>query len=82
MLLTLLEAALTLKNVLVKGYALSRDCLLASLNLADIKLCNVNMEEILQTQQEYGAKLSPISSVLLSCPFFQFAEPFAPFLAL
>lgn len=62
------------------GYALSRDCSLAPLKTAYVKLCNVNIEDILQTHQEYGAQLSPISSVLLSCPFFQFTEPFAHFL--
>ena len=65
--------------LVIKGYVLSKGCSLAPLNLADIKLCNVNMEEVLQTHQEYGAKLSPISYVLSSCPFYQFTEPFAPF---
>lgn len=67
--------------LVIKGYVLSRDCSLAPLNLADTKLCNDATEDILQTHQEYGAKLSPISSMLSSCSFFQFAKPFAPFIA-
>lgn len=47
-----------------RHYTLSRCCVLASLKLSDI--CNVNSEEILQTHQEYRAKLSPISSMLSS----------------
>lgn len=70
-----------LKNMLVvRHYTLSRCCLLASLKLSDIKLCNVNSEEILQTHQEYRAKLSPISSVLSSCPFFPVCKALCSFL--
>lgn len=70
-----------LKNMLVvRHYTLSRCCMLASLKLSDIKLCNVNSEEILQTHQEYRAKLSPISSVLSSCPFFPVCKALCSFL--
>lgn len=66
--------------LVVRHFTLSRCCMLASLKLSDIKLCNVNSEEILQTHQEYRAKLSPISSVLSSCPFFPVCKALCSFL--
>lgn len=67
--------------LVVKGNSFSRAGWLLAGFSEQISNCSVNMEETLQTYQEYGAKLFPISSVLLSCSFFQFAEPSAPFLA-
>lgn len=64
--------------LVVKGNSSSRAGWLLAGFSEQISNCSVNMEEILQTYQE---KLFLISSVLLSCSFFQFAEPSAPFLA-